>query len=134
MTWKVKLAQGPVQQFYDIQQILGSYYELQTGWIQRVQALIKTRSNYNIHLNVIKAIQGPKGKTLLAPFLLLLVTKTGLTVTFLGELTEDESACLIGVWPKNFRNVIKSDSQVLLNLFYITIEKPKLIEQIDFFF
>ena len=134
MTWKVKLTQGPVQHFYDVQNILGSYYELQRGWLQRVQALIKTRRNYNIHLNLIQAIQGPKGKTLLAPFLLLLVTKTGLTVTFLGELTEDESACLIGVWPKTFRNIIKSDSQALLNLLYITIEKPKLIEQIDFFF
>lgn len=134
ITWKVKLAQGPVQQFYDIQQILGSYYELQKGWVQRVQSLVKTKSHYNIHLNVIKAIQGPKERSLLAPFLLLLVTKTQLTVTFLGELTEDESAYMIGVWPKTFRNIIKSDNQALLNLLYIIVEKPKLVEQIDFFF
>lgn len=134
MKWHVKLVQGPVQQFYDIQEILGSYYQLQKGWVQRIQSLIKMKPHYNIHLNVIKAIKGPRGRSLLAPFLLLLVTKTELTVTFLGELTEDESACLIGVWPKAFKKIIKSDSQALLNLLYIVVEKPKIVEQIDFFF
>jgi hypothetical protein len=134
MTWKVKLAQGPLQHFYDIQRCLGSYYELQKGWIQRIQSLLKTKSHYNLHLDVIKAIKGPKGRSLIAPFILLLVTKTQLTVTFLGELTEDESACLIGVWPNTFRNLIKSDKKALLNLLYIAVEKPKLVEQIDFYF
>lgn len=134
MAWKVKLVQGPVQRFYDIQQIMGSYYELRKGWVRKVQSLIKTKPHYNIHLDVIKAIQGPKETSLLAPFLLLLVTKTELTVTFLGELTEDDSACLIGIWPRTFRNLIKSDSQALLNLMYIVVEKPNSVEQIDFFF
>jgi len=134
MAWKVKLVQGPLQRFYDLQQIMGSYYQLQKGWVQRVQSLIKTQPHYNIHLDVIKVIQGPKGANLLAPFLLLLVTKTQFTVTFLGELIEDEAACLFGVWPKTFRNLIKSDSQALLNLLYIVVEKPNLVEQIDFFF
>jgi hypothetical protein len=134
MSWKVKLVQGPVQKFFDIQQILGSYYELQQGWVRKIQTVIKEQPHYNIHLNVIKSVQGSKEISLLAPFLLLLVTKRQLTVTFLGELTESDSACLIGVWPKTFRSILKTDPQAFLKLLYIAVEKPKSIEQIDFFF
>ncbi|MFX0168056.1 MAG: hypothetical protein ACFE89_01760 [Candidatus Hodarchaeota archaeon] len=134
MIWKVRLIKGAVQKFHDIQQIIGHYYELQQGWIHKLQSLIKNKTNYHIHLNVIKSVHGPKDTSLLVPFLLLLVTKTQLTVTFLGELTEDESAYLIGVWPDAFRSILTSDQQALLNLAYITVEKPHLIEELQLFF
>ena len=134
MVWKVHLIKGAVQQFHDIQQILGQYYELQQGWVRKLQSRINKEPNYHIHLNVIKSVQGPKGASLLVPFLLLLVTKTKLTVTLLGELTEDESAYLIGVWPDAFCKVLRTDHQALLNLVYITVEKPRLIEEMQMFF
>lgn len=133
-TWKVTLVEGPMRKFYDLQQVLNQYYELKPEWIKKLQLQIREQPVYNVHLNLIKSVQGPQGQNLLAPFLLLLITKTQLTVTYLGELTEDDTGYLIGVWPKKFLKILKSDEKAILNLLYVIIEYPQLMEKIDLFF
>lgn len=133
-SWKVLLVEGPERVLYDLQQALGQYYELQQGWIQKLQSRIKEHQAYQVHLNLIKSVQGPQNATLLAPFLLLLVTKTQLTVTFLGELTENDTGFIIGVWPKKFQQILANDKQAILNLLYIIVEQPHLVQQVDLFF
>jgi hypothetical protein len=133
-TWNVNLVEGPVRKFYDLQQVLGQYYELQPKWIQKLQSRIREQSNYNIYLNLIKSVKGPQGQDLLAPFLLLLITKTQLTVAYLGKLTDDDTGYIIGVWPKEFLKILSSDEKAVLNLLYVIIEHPQLIEKIDLFF
>jgi hypothetical protein len=133
-SWKVSLIEGPERILHDIQHTIGQYYELQPGWIQKLQSQIKKRQTYQVHLNLIKSVQGPQNATLLAPFLLLLVTKTQLTVTFLGELTENGTGFIIGVWPKKFQKILADDQKAILNLFYIIVEQPHLVQQVDLFF
>jgi len=133
-SWKVLLIEGPERVLYDIQHSLGQYYELQQGWIQKLQSRIKEHQAYQVHLNMIKSVQGSQNAKLLAPFLLLLVTKTQLTVTFLGELTENDTGFIIGVWPKKFQKILANDKQAILNLLYIIIDQPHLVQQVDLFF
>ena len=133
-SWKVSLIEGPERVLYDIQQALGQYYELQSGWIQKLQSQIKNHQTYQVHLNLIKSVQGPQNATLFAPFLLMLVTKTQLTVTFLGELTENDTGVIIGIWPKKFQKILADDKQAILNLLYIIVEQPHLVQQVDLFF
>ncbi len=133
-SWTVSLIEGPKRVLYDIQHALGQYYELQPGWIQKLQSQIKKNQTYQVHLNLIKSVQGPQNATLLAPFLLLLITKTQLNVTFLGELTENDTGFIIGIWPKKFQKILANDKQAILNLLYIIVEKPHLVQQVDLFF
>jgi hypothetical protein len=133
-SWKVILTDGPERVLYDIQNVLDLYYELQPGWLQKLQSRIKKQQTYRIHLNAIKSVEGPKGTSLLAPFLLLLITKSQLTVTFLGELTEDETGILIALWPKKFQTILAEDKNAILNLLYIIVEQPHLVQQVDLFF
>ncbi|MFX1539311.1 MAG: hypothetical protein ACFFBX_00835 [Promethearchaeota archaeon] len=133
-TWKVTLVEGPMRKFYDLQKVLNQYYELKPEWIKKLQLQIREQPVYNVHLNLIKSVQGPQGQNLLAPFLLLLITKTQLTVTYLGELTEDDTGYLIGIWPKKFLKILKSDEKAILNLLFVIIEYPQLMEKIDLFF
>jgi hypothetical protein len=133
-SWKVLLIEGPERVLYDLQHSLGQYYELQQGWIQKLQSRIKEHHAYQVHLNLIKSVQGPQNVTLLTPFLLLLVTKTQLTVTFLGELTENDTGFIIGVWPKKFQKILADDKKAILNLLYIIVEQPHLVQQVDLFF
>ncbi|MFX1491143.1 MAG: hypothetical protein ACFFBU_02710 [Promethearchaeota archaeon] len=128
------MVEGPMRKFYDLQKVLNQYYELKPEWIKKLQLQIREQPVYNVHLNLIKSVQGPQGQNLLAPFLLLLITKTQLTVTYLGELTEDDTGYLIGVWPKKFLKILKSDEKAILNLLYVIIEYPQLMEKIDLFF
>ncbi|MFX1566722.1 MAG: hypothetical protein ACFFCH_12100 [Promethearchaeota archaeon] len=133
-SWKVKLEGGSELQLLDLQKATGQYYELQSGFIQQLQTTIKKHSTYSVHLNIIDSTLGPNSEQLLAPFLLVLLTKTKLTVTFLGELTENETGYIIGVWPTKFLRIIKADSQAILNMLYIITNQPTLVERLDLYF
>ena len=133
-TWKVTLLEGPARKFYDLQQVLGQYYELQPEWIQKLQSRIREQPVYNVHPNLLKSVQGPSGQNLLTPFPLLVLIKTQLTVTVLGELTENDKGNIIGVCPKMFLKILKSDEKAILNLLYVIIGYPQLMEKIDLFF
>lgn len=130
----VSLIEGRKQRFFDIQQQKGNYYEMQSKWIEKLQSLIKEQPDYNVHVNLIKSVSGPQKEEPIAPFLLLIVTKTQLTVTFLGELTEDNTGIILGVWPENFLTILDADDKAILNLLYVIIEQPELIAKMDLFF
>jgi hypothetical protein len=133
-TWIVKLTEGAKQRFIDLQAASGQYYELQSGWFHKLQSCIKEQSTYSVHLNLIKMTKGPKGEQLQAPFLLLLITATKLTVTFLGELGENETGYIVGVWPDQFLQILKEDEDAIINLLFIITEQPQLIETVDLYF
>ncbi|MFX1566440.1 MAG: hypothetical protein ACFFCH_10660 [Promethearchaeota archaeon] len=133
-SWKVKLEGGSELQLLDLQKATGQYYELQSGFIQQLQTAVKKHSTYSVHLNVIDSTLGPNSEQLLAPFLLVLITKTKLTMTFLGELTENETGYIIGIWPTKFLRIIKADSQAILNMLYIITNQPTLVERLDVYF
>lgn len=132
--WTVKLEGGSKLQLLDLQKAVGQYYELQSGFIQKLQKTIKKHAVYSVHLNLIDSTHGPKGEQLLAPFLLLIITKTKLTVTFLGELTDNETGYIVGIWPTKFLQILKADSQAVLNILYIITDQPKLVEKLDVYF
>ncbi len=133
-TWVVNLIEGREQKFFDIQQLKGNYYEMQPEWIEKLQSLIKRHPDYKVHINLIESVSGPRREGLIAPFLLLLVTKTQLTVTFLGELTEDNTGVILGVWPKNFLKILDADDKAILNLLYVIIEQSELVAKLDLIF
>jgi hypothetical protein len=132
--WTVKLKNESKHRFIDLQHACGQYYELQSGWIHRLQSCIKEQSAYSVHVNLIEQTKGPQGEQLQAPFLLLLITRTKLTVTFLGELAEDETGYILGVWPDQFLQILKEDKDAILNLLFIVTEQPQLVEKIDVYF
>jgi hypothetical protein len=132
--WIVKLIKESTHRFIDLQAASGQYYELQSGWIHKLQSCIKEQSTYSVHLNLIEMTKGPKGEQLQAPFLLLLITTTKLTVTFLGELGENEIGYIIGVWPEQFLQILKEDEDAIVNLLFIITEQPQLMETVDLYF
>ncbi|MFX1565462.1 MAG: hypothetical protein ACFFCH_05680 [Promethearchaeota archaeon] len=132
--WTVTLVDGSTLQLLDLQKTGYQYYELQAGFIQQLQTAIKRQPTYSVKLNLIDSTLGPNSEQLLAPFLLLLITTTKLTVTFLGELTENETGYIIGIWPPKFLRIIKSDSQAILNILYIITNQPTLVEKLDVYF
>ncbi len=133
-TWQVNLVDGSKRTFYDISQILGQYYKLQPEWIKKLQVHIKQESAYQISLSVINSVSGPQGASLHAPFLLLLITKTRLTVTLLGELAESGAGCIKGIWPKTFLKILETDEKAILNMLYIISEQPQLVEKLELYF
>jgi hypothetical protein len=134
MTWTIKLVNGSEHQFVDLQQVVGQYYELQAGYIHQLQSNIRKASSYSVHTSLIETTKGPKKNSLKAPFLLLIITKTGLTVTFLGELTEDDAGYIVGVWPENFLSILKQDNDAILKLLFIITNQPALIKKLDLYF
>jgi hypothetical protein len=132
--WTVKLEGNSKLQLLDLQKAVGQYYELQSGFIKKLQTAIKKHALYSVHINLIDSTRGPNDEQLLTPFLILLMTKTKLTVAFLGELTENETGYIVGIWPPKFLPIIKADSQSILNLLYIITDQPKLIEKLDVYF
>ncbi|MFX1318079.1 MAG: hypothetical protein ACFE9D_07800 [Promethearchaeota archaeon] len=132
--WTVELTEGSKHTFIDLQAAFGQYYEVQSGWLQKLQSRIKEQSTYSVHLNLIQLTKGPQGERLQAPFLLLLVTATKLTVTFLGELGGNETAYIVGVWPEQFLQVLKEDKDAIVKLLFIITEQPQLLETADLYF
>ena len=134
MSWIVYLRNGSKYEFVDLLQAKGQYYQLQTGWIRKLQKRIKEQSTYSVHTNLIASTKGPESESLQAPFLLVLVTKTTLTVSFLGELTDEETGYIVGIWPDTFLQVLKSDEEAILNLLYIITNQPELVDRIELHF
>lgn len=133
-SWHIELITGPSRQFYDLKTRIGQYYELKSGWIRKLQQHIKNFDCYNVHAKSIQTVKGPKSKKIYAPFILLLVAKTGLTITFLGELTEKDTGYILGIWPQQFFSILEKDPQAIMNLLYMTVEQPDLVTQLDLFF
>lgn len=133
-TWRIELIAGPHRQFHDLKSKIGHYYELKSGWIQRLQQNIKKFEKYNVHAKSIQTVKGPGLKKIYAPFVLLLVVKTGLSITFLGELTKNDTGYILGVWPPQFLSILEKDPQAIINLLYVTVEQPDLVAQLDIFF
>ncbi len=132
--WTVELTEGSKRTFVDLQTAFGQYYKLQSGWVHKLQSLIKEQSAYSVHLNLIKMTKGPQGERLQAPFLLLLITASRLTVAFLGELDENETGYIVGVWPEQFLQILKEDKDAIVNLLFILTEQPQLLETVDLYF
>ncbi len=133
-TWAVQLLNGSKHSFVDLQQTLGQYYQLQTGWLHKLQSCIKEQPTYSVHTNLIESTKGPANESLNAPFLILLITNTCLTVSFLGELTEEETGYIVGVWPDKFLQILRSDEDAVLNLLYIITDQPDLVSRIEIHF
>lgn len=132
--WTVKLTKGSKHTFVDLHAACGQYYALQSGWVHKLQSCIKEQSAYSVHLNLIQMTNGPHDERLQSPFLLLLITATKLTVTFLGELGENETGYIVGVWPEQFLQILKEDKDAIVNLLFIITEQPQLIESVDLYF
>ena len=134
MMWTIQLVNGSEYQFIDLQKVGGQYYELQAGFFHQLQSCINKSSSYSVHTNLIKTTKGPEKNTLKSPFLLLVITQTALTVTFLGELTEDDTGCIRGVWPENFLSILEKDNDAIVKLLFIITNQPELIEKLDLYF
>ncbi|MFW9830938.1 MAG: hypothetical protein ACFFD8_04120 [Candidatus Thorarchaeota archaeon] len=132
--WTVKMVKGDQYSFTDLHQRIGQYFELQPEWIQKLKDRISERPEYQVYTKLIDSAHGPNGEQLLAPFLLLFITKSNLTVTFLGELKENEMGHVLGIWPEKFLTILKIDEQAILNLLYIIVEQPDLVEKIELTF
>ena len=134
MTWTVQLVNGSEHRFIDLQKAVGQYYKLHAGFIHQLQSRISKFSSYSVHTSLIETTKDPEKHSLKAPFLLLVITQTALTVTFLGELTEDDTGYIVGVWPTNFLAIIEKDKDAILKLLFIITNQPDLIEKLDLYF
>ena len=134
MTWTIQLVNGLEHRFVDLKKATGQYYELHSGFIRQLQSSISQYPAYSVHTSLIETTKGPEENSLQAPFLLLVITQTALTVTFLGELTEDDTGYIVGVWPENFLSILEKDTDAILKLLFIITNQPELIERLDLYF
>ena len=134
MTWAIQLVNGLEHRFVDLKKAIGQYYELHAGFIRQLQSCISQYPSYSVHTSLIETTKGPEGHSLQAPFLLLVITQTALTVTFLGELTEDDTGYIVGVWPEIFLSILEKDTDAILKLLFIITNQPELIERLDLYF
>lgn len=122
------------QKFIDLHSLSKQYYQLKPDFIEKLQSLIKEKPNYLKRTDLIRSAKGPKKRVLSRPFLLLLITIKGLTVTFLGDLSDDNSGYILGVWPSQFKRVLEADSDAIINLLYVIVERPDVLLRLELVF
>lgn len=133
MTWLVELANAQSQEFLDLQDIGGRYYQLKRGFLDKLRALVEQAPNYQLRVGAIQSAKGSKGSAN-APFVLILVTSAGLTVSFLGSIGDKGHGRIVGVWPAQFRGVLEADQDAILNLLYIATERPEAVRHLELVF
>jgi hypothetical protein len=133
MTWLVELANAQPQEFLDLQDIGDRYYQLRRGFLDKLRALVEQAPNYHLRVGAIQSARGSDG-AVIVPFILLLVTSAGLTVSFLGSITDKGHGRIVGVWPAQFRGVLKADQDAILNLLYIATERPEAVRHLELVF
>jgi hypothetical protein len=133
MTWRVALADAESREFLDLVDIGGRYYRLEPGFLEKLQTRVKHVPHYHLRVGAIQSIEGLKGSGE-SPFILLLVTLAGLAVTFLGCVSENGGGRIVGVWPAQFRSVLETDKQAVMNLLYIAVERPEAVRHLELVF
>lgn len=132
--WKVDMIDESSQNFIDLLSLINQYYQLKPDFFEKLQSLIKEKPNYTIRTNVIRSAKGPKRRILTKPFLLLLITNKGLTVTFLGDSSNDHGGYILGVWPSQFKRILETDSSAIINLLYIMVERSDVVLSLELVF
>jgi len=130
MSWLVEMVDGQSQEFIDLQEIGGRYHRLKPSFLAKVGVLVEQAPNYRLRVGVIHSAKGSKG-TVKTPFILLLITSAGLSVTFLGSASTKGGGRIIGVWPAQFQGVLKTDQDAVMNLLYIIAERPEAVRQLE---
>lgn len=133
-TWHVKLAEGPSRTFLDIHTLCGQYYQLNPSFIEKLQSHIKEQVAYKVRYGVILLVKEPSDSKLTAPFILLLVTRTNLTVSLLGSLNKISGGSIVGVWPHQIKELLSSEPQVILSLLFIITERPEVVQSLRLLF
>ncbi len=129
--WLVDFGTGTKREYFDLSESTGSYLELKPGFIKNLQVYIHEYKNYEEKIGVIKSAEDPQGKPVSTPFCLLIISKTGLTVSFLGRFGAVDSSFLLGYWPEQFISILKSHSNAVLTLLYAITEKPETILKLE---
>jgi hypothetical protein len=130
MTWVVDLVNGQSQEFLDLQEIGGQYYQMKRGFLSKLRTLAKTKPNYRVRVGAIRTAKESKGVAG-KPFLLFLVTSAELAVAFLGHETSKGEGRIVGVWPAQFRGVLEADHDAILNLLYLATERSEAVRQLE---
>jgi len=125
------LKEEPSKEFIDLHFLSNQYYQLKPDFIEKLQILIRKKSNYSRRDDSIRSTRGPEKRVLAKPFLLVLATRKGLMVTLLGDLSDDNSALILGVFPIQFKHVLEIDSNAIINLLYIMIEQPSVVQHLE---
>jgi hypothetical protein len=133
-TWKVEMVSEPSQKFIDLNFLSNQYYHLKPDFIEKLLNLIEKKSNYSKRTDVILSVTGPKDRVLTKPFLLLLATIKGLVVTFLGDISNNSSGFILGVWPNQFKRILETDSDAIINLLYVIVERPDIVLRLELVF
>ena len=132
--WLIELSGEPSRKFNDIQQMSGQYYQLFPEFLEKLQNQLQMQPHYHVLVSKIQNVIAPKKNNLTSPFIISLLSNTGLAVTFLGGLTDPEGCQIVGVWPAQFQSVLKTDPKAVINLLYIIIERPEIIHWLELMF
>jgi hypothetical protein len=133
-TWHVNLVEGPSRQFIDLRKLCGQYYQLNPRFIEKLNSHIEEHRTYKVRLGVIHSVKEPSDIQLPNPFILLLVTRTGLTVSLLGGLDETGGGSIVGVWPLQIKEILNSDPQAIVTLLFIITERPEAVQSLHLIF
>ena len=132
--WLVDFGNDSIREYIDLRESTNSYLELKPEFLRRLQDCIREREHYQEEIGVVKSVKDPQGKSVITPFCLLIISKTGLTVSFLGRFTDDDSGYILGYWPTQFISVLNIDPNAISILLYAIIEKPETILKLELFF
>ncbi len=133
-TWHVKLAEGPSRKFLDIHTLSGQYYQLNPRFVGKLQRLIREQVAYKARYGFILSVKEPSETKLIAPFILLLVTRMNFTASLLGSLDEVGGGSIVGVWPYQIKELLNSDPQAILSLLFIITERPEAVQSLHLLF
>ncbi len=96
--------------------------------------LIREQGAYKARYGLILSVKESSKVQLTAPFILLLVTHTNFTASFLGNLDETGGGSIVGVWPQQMKGLLSSDSQAILTLLFIITERPEVVQSLHILF
>jgi hypothetical protein len=132
--WLVDFGTDSIRKYIDLRESTSSYLELKPEFLRKLQACIREREHYQEKIGVIKSVKDPQGKSVITPFCSLIISKTGLTVSFLGRIADDDSSNILGYWPTQFITVLNTDPNAISTLLYVIIEKPETVFKLELFF
>ena len=94
---------------------------------------IKTNSHYNA-VRALKKVRSPEGRDLETDkfYAIFGITKSGIKLGFLLKLTETKTLLLVGLWPPEFAQECKENSEFIDRALSALGASPESWERVDF--
>jgi len=119
-------------EFFDINSLIGRYFSVSNRILALLKANIVHEKNYSA-ITKLKKIMDPEGKIVEDSktfFAVICIDKFNRRIGFLFRKV-DEQVFLIGLWPKNFVDVIKNQKDFFMSFLTAITNEPDFWRIVD---